>query len=154
MRTAQEDLNLALYARPRGVPADNLRPRDNPTGFYVTQRAFNLADKYQVPVFVLTDQYFIDTYYNVPALDLEGIEVEKAFIKTGQDYLRYQFTDTGISPRGVPGYGEGMVRTTSDEHYENAQITEDLLYTRPKWLKSGRTRNLPPLCKLSMNPSL
>ena len=47
-------------------------------------------------------------------------------VKTEKSYRRYELTDNGISPRGIPGYGEGLVRVDSDEHDESGQITEDL----------------------------
>jgi 2-oxoglutarate ferredoxin oxidoreductase subunit alpha len=78
-----------------------------------------------VPVFVLTDQYLVDSYYNLPGFDLDELKVEKHFIKTTRDYIRYVITEDGISPRGIPGYGEGLVRVDSDEHDEFGHITED-----------------------------
>lgn len=134
-RTAQEDLNFALYAGHGEFPRIIFAPGTIQQAFYVTQRAFNLTDKYQVPVFVLTDQYFIDTYYNFPDLDVSKIKVDKSFVKTGKDYVRYKYTESGISPRGIPGYGDGFVRAASDEHSENSQITEDLLETRVKMVQ-------------------
>ncbi|MBN2538930.1 MAG: 2-oxoacid:acceptor oxidoreductase subunit alpha, partial [Deltaproteobacteria bacterium] len=92
----------------------------------LTHRAFNLADKYQVPVFILTDQYFMDSYYNIPSLNLSETGVTHYIEKTGRDYKRYRLTKNGISPRGIPGYGEGLVLADSDEHDEKGHITEDL----------------------------
>jgi 2-oxoglutarate ferredoxin oxidoreductase subunit alpha len=125
-RTEQADLELALYAGHGEFPRIIFAPGKLEDAFYLTQRAFNLTDKYQVPVFVLTDQYFIDSYYNIPPFDLSDIKVEKHIIKTGRDYKRYELTESGISPRGIPGYGEGLVVVDSDEHDEEGHITEDL----------------------------
>jgi 2-oxoglutarate ferredoxin oxidoreductase subunit alpha len=94
-------------------------------GFYLAQKAFNLADRYQIPVFVLTDQYFIDSYYNLPPFDLSGLENVDAAIRTAADYKRYAFAEDGVSPRGIPGYGDGLVVVDSDEHNEEGHITED-----------------------------
>jgi 2-oxoglutarate ferredoxin oxidoreductase subunit alpha len=125
-RTEQADLNLALYAGHGEFPRIILTPGTLEEGFYLTQKAFNLADKYQVPVFILTDQYFIDSYYNIPSLDLSALKVEKYIIKTSKEYKRYQLTSSGISTRGIPGLGEGLVVVDSDEHDEEGHITEDL----------------------------
>ena len=59
-------------------------------------------------------------------MDLSNFHVDNAVIEAGDNYLRYRFTDNGISPRGVPGLGTGFVRVDSDEHDENGEISEDL----------------------------
>ncbi|UCG57437.1 MAG: 2-oxoacid:acceptor oxidoreductase subunit alpha [Phycisphaerales bacterium] len=125
-RTEQGDLELALYAGHGEFPRIIFAPGTLQEAFYLTQKAFNLADKYQVPVFVLTDQYMIDSYYNVPSFNLSDVRVEKFIIKTAADYRRYELTKDGISPRGIPGFGEGLVAVDSDEHDEAGHITEDL----------------------------
>ncbi len=125
-RTEQADLELALYAGHGEFPRIIFAPGKTEDAFYLTRKAFNLADKYQVPVFIITDQYFLDSYYNIASLDLSDIKVEKHFIKTQKDYRRYELTDNGISPRGIPGFGEGLVVVDSDEHDMQGHITEDL----------------------------
>ena len=45
-------------------------------------------------------------------------------VETGTGYQRYALTEDGVSPRGVPGYGTGLVGVDSDEHDETAHITE------------------------------
>lgn len=125
-RTEQADLELALYAGHGEFPRIILAPEKVEDGFYLTQKAFNLADKYQVPVFILTDQYFIDSYYNTACLDLSDINIEKHVIKTDVNYKRYKLTANGISPRGIPGLGQGLIVVDSDEHDETGHITEDL----------------------------
>jgi 2-oxoglutarate/2-oxoacid ferredoxin oxidoreductase subunit alpha len=125
-RTAQEDLNLALYSGPGEFPRAIFAPGNLEDAFYLSQKAFNLADRCQVPVFILSDQYFADVFYNQPPFDLEGLEVENHTIKTGKDYKRYKITQNGISPRGIPGFGEGLVIVDSDEHDEVGHLTEDL----------------------------
>jgi 2-oxoglutarate ferredoxin oxidoreductase subunit alpha len=125
-RTEQGDLELALYAGHGEFPRIILTPGTIQDAFYLTQRAFNLADRYQIPVFILTDQYFMDSYYNTASPDVSRIEVEKHVTRTSRDYQRYALTKTGVSPRGMPGYGEGLVLVDSDEHDTEGHITEDL----------------------------
>ncbi|MHC4211861.1 MAG: 2-oxoacid:acceptor oxidoreductase subunit alpha [Planctomycetota bacterium] len=125
-RTEQGDLELALYAGHGEFPRIILAPGLVEDAFYLTQKAFNLADKFQVPVFILADQYLMDSYYNLPALDLSEVKVEKYIVETQADYKRYALTEDGISPRGVPGFGDGLVCVDSDEHDEHGHITEDL----------------------------
>lgn len=125
-RTGQEDLNLVMYSGHGEFPRVIYAPGTLEEAFYLSQQAFNIADKFQIPVFILTDQYLVDSYYNTPAFDLSKVENEHFIIKTETDYKRYQLTEDGISPRGIPGYGEGLVAVDSDEHDESGHITEDM----------------------------
>jgi len=125
-RTEQADLELALYAGHGEFPRILFAPGTLEQAFYLTQRAFNLADKHQVPAFILTDEYLIDSYYNFKGFDLSKTKAERHIVKTTRDYRRYELTKNGISPRGIPGYGDGLVAVDSDEHDEEGHITEDL----------------------------
>ncbi len=141
-RTEQADLELALYAGHGEFPRIILAPGNLHEAFECTQQAFNLADRYQVPVFVLTDQYLMDTYYNVDRFDVEACKVESHTVTADPDYRRYALTDSGVSPRAVPGKGPGLVIVDSDEHDEDGHITEDLdLRVRmvDKRLRKGQT---------------
>ncbi len=124
-RTEQADLNLALYSGHGDFPRIILAPATLEEGFKLTQEAFNLAEKYQVPVFILTDQYFMNSKYNIPEFDVNSLDIDKHIVETKSDYQRYSFTDEGISPRGIPGYGSGIVCSGSNEHDESGHITED-----------------------------
>ena len=125
-RTEQGDLELALYAGHGEFPRILLAPGKVDDAFYLTQKAFDLADKYQVPVIILTDHYFVDSYYNITGLDLTDEKIEKHIHETQTDYRRYELTENGISPRGIPGHGKGLVCVDSDEHDQEGHITEDL----------------------------
>lgn len=125
-RTSQEDLNLALYSGPGEFPRIIFSPGNLEDAFTLTHKAFDLSEKYQIPVFILSDQYFVDCYYNIPSLPLEDVENENYLIKTTSEYKRYLITHDGITPRGIPGYGDGLVIVDSDEHDEEGHITEDL----------------------------
>ena len=125
-RTEQGDLNLALYAGHGEFPRVIYAPGTLEEAFYLTQKSFQIADRYQVPVIILTDQFFVDSYYNTPEFKVSGLKIEKYIIETKDDYKRYQFGKTGVSPRGIPGFGSGIVCVDSDEHDQSANITEDL----------------------------
>jgi len=125
-RTEQGDLLFALYAGHGEFPRVIFAPGTIEDTFTLTQKAFNLADKYQIPAFILTDQYLLESHYNFPTLDPSLINPEKHFVKTDTEYKRYRFTESGISPRGIPGFGEGLVVLDSDEHDEEGHITENL----------------------------
>ncbi|MBN1128820.1 MAG: hypothetical protein JXA71_07530, partial [Chitinispirillaceae bacterium] len=124
-RTEQADLELALYAGHGEFPRAIFAPVDFTDAIERTGRAFNLADRFQVPVFILTDQYFLDSSYNVGGIDLSRCREERHIVETGQEYQRYALTANGVSPRGIPGNGKGIVCAGSDEHDEGGYITED-----------------------------
>ena len=124
-RTEQGDLEVALYSGHGEFPRIILAPSTIESTIKTTAEAFNLADKYQVPVIILTDQYFLDTSYNTKSLDLD-LTIDNQIIKTEKNYKRFFLKENGISPRGIPGFGEGLVRVDSDEHDEDGLLTEDL----------------------------
>lgn len=125
-RTEQGDLNLALYAGHGDFARIILTPGNLEDAFYLSGTAFNLADKYQIPVFILTDQFLMDSYHNIKPFDLEKITINNHIIETGESYQRYKLTDSGLSPRGIPAHGTGLVLVDSDEHNEEGHITENL----------------------------
>jgi len=125
-RSEQGELLFALHSGHGEFPRIILAPGTIEDCFYLVQKAFNLADQYQVPVFVLTDQVLLESHYNILSLDPTRTTFEKHFVETKQGYKRYQVTETGLSPRGIPGFGEGLVVIDSDEHDEEGHLTEDL----------------------------
>jgi len=64
-RTEQGDLLFALCAGHGEFPRAIFTPGSVEEAFYLTHRAFNLADKYQIPVLILSDQYLADSYRNL-----------------------------------------------------------------------------------------
>ncbi|WP_297495801.1 2-oxoacid:acceptor oxidoreductase subunit alpha [Thermococcus sp.] len=124
-RTMQGDLNLVLHTGHGDFPRIILAPGSLEEAFYLTAEAFNLADKYQVPVIIMTDQYFVDTYYNLPAPDAGKVKFERHIVEAKPGYRRYELTEDGIPPRAVPGYGEEVVIANGNEHDEWGDITED-----------------------------
>lgn len=124
-RTEQGDLNLVLYAGHGDFPRLILAPGTLEEGFSLTAKAFDLADRFQVPSFVLTDQYYVDSYYDVPPFPTGEIVNKKHIVRTDPAYKRYAYAESGISPRGIPGFGDGIVCADSDEHSEGGYIVED-----------------------------
>lgn len=125
-RTEQGDLNLALYSGHGEFPKIILAPGSLEHCFYLAQKAFELADKFQVPVFILSDQYLADSCYNTKMFDVEKAETVEYIEKTTEDYKRYSMDSNGVSKRGIPNYGDGLVAVDSDEHDEEGHITENL----------------------------
>jgi len=129
-RTEQADLRFALHAAHGEFPRMVIAPGDVGECFYDTFDAFNYADRYQVPVILLTDKFLASTYKDIPFLNTEGMKVDRgdllqeADLAKNPDYKRYQWTDLGISPRTRPGMKGGIFWTTGDEHDEYGHITE------------------------------
>jgi 2-oxoglutarate ferredoxin oxidoreductase subunit alpha len=127
-RTAQADLEFVLHAGHGEFPRAIFSPGTIEQCFHLTRKAFELAERYQGPMFVLTDQFLADSYRAVPPFELKGlIPVMPAQKPAGTEpYLRYAITETGISPRLLPGLSKGLVVADSDEHTEDGHLTEDL----------------------------
>jgi 2-oxoglutarate ferredoxin oxidoreductase subunit alpha len=125
-RTEQGDLDLAIHAGQGDFLKVVLAPGDLEEGFSLTRAAFDIADRYQSPVFILTDQYFVDSYYTTPPFEVADEPAPRRVVETSADYRRYALgSPDGISPRGIPGMGKGIVCVDSDEHDEGGYITED-----------------------------
>jgi 2-oxoglutarate ferredoxin oxidoreductase subunit alpha len=125
-RSEQGDLLFALFAGHGEFTRIIFTPGKTEDVFNLSRKAFELADKFQVPVFIMTDQYLLDSSFLVPSIDVSKLKIKKYFVKTDKNYKRYKLTENGISPRGIPGYGDGLVVVDSDEHDEEGHITEDL----------------------------
>ncbi len=149
-RTEQGDFNLALYSGHGEFPRIIYAPGDFTQGMELACRAFTMADKYQVPVFILTDQYFLDSSYNMESMDAATLAERHFIVRTSPGYKRYLFTESGISPRGVPGWGDGTVCADSDEHTQEGFITEDsavrtsMMDKRLRKLNGFREDEIPP----------
>lgn len=125
-RTEQSDLKFVISASQGEFPRMVIALRNHTDAFYQTIRAFHLAEKYQIPVILLSDQYLGDSSATVKPYDLSNIKVATpATTYDGEDeYLRYQYTEDGISPRLLPGKTKNFVSIDSDEHNERGWITE------------------------------
>jgi 2-oxoglutarate/2-oxoacid ferredoxin oxidoreductase subunit alpha len=125
-RTEQGDLNLAVHAGHGDFLRVVLAPGDLAEGFELMRAAFGLADRFQSPVFVLSDQYYVDSYYTTRPFELPDRILSNRAVETGPGYRRYELgSPDGLSPRGLPGIGSGIVCVDSDEHDEGGYITED-----------------------------
>jgi 2-oxoglutarate ferredoxin oxidoreductase subunit alpha len=132
-RTAQEDLLFAIRAGHGEFPRVVLAPSDPQETIDLTVRAFDLADRYQVPVVLLTDQYLADSRFSLDRLELPAnIPADRlADPADFETYARYAPSETGVSPRLAFGQGGHTVCLDSDEHTPEGHITEDLRTVRP-----------------------
>jgi len=128
-RTEQADLKFVISSTPGEIPKMVIALREPADAFYQTMRAFNLADKYQIPVILLGDQFLADSPRTVKPFDFNKVKIERYLsdedIAKKTEYKRYLLTKTGVSPRIVPGRTPGKtVLVDSDEHDEDGHITE------------------------------
>ncbi|GAB7022489.1 2-oxoacid:acceptor oxidoreductase subunit alpha [Salidesulfovibrio brasiliensis] len=127
-RTEQADLNLALYAGHGEFPRAIFAPGTVDECFELTHLSFDLAERYQTPMFVLSDQHLADAYTAVEPFDLDALpEVAGPVLEpeNPKEYKRYALGESCISPRAVPGFSEALVKVDSDEHDEHGHIVED-----------------------------
>jgi len=154
-RTEQGDLNFALYTAHGEFPRIIFAPGTPEQAFYLTNKAFDLAEKYQVPAIIIFDQYLADSEWTYEGFDLRKIKytdyrLRSDVFKNLKDYKRHALTDTGVSPFGVPGDAEHLVVTDSDEHDEEGHIVEDA-ETRVKMVDKRLFKKLP-LIRQEMEP--
>ena len=129
-RTEQGDLEFVLHAGHGEFPRAVFAPGSVEQCFDLTQKALHLADRYQGPVFILTDQFLADSSRTIVPFALDGVTPVQPWSTQGPKiatpYRRFALTDTGVSPRLLPGLTEHLVVADSDEHTEDGHITEDL----------------------------
>lgn len=134
-RTEQGDLEFVIHGGHGEFPRAVLSATSQEDAFYRLNKAFELADRFQIPVIFLSDQNFADTHRSIEPFDFNRLNYNRYLAEDGEfekPYKRYRFTENGISPRIIPGKHEGeTVLVDSDEHDENGNIIED-----------GKTRNL------------
>jgi 2-oxoglutarate ferredoxin oxidoreductase subunit alpha len=128
-RTEQGDLWFVLHAGHGEFPRAVFAPGTVEECFHLTRRAVETAEAFQTPCFVLTDHYLADSYQDIEPIDVE----ELPFVKPGADsastpvpYQRYSITESGVSPRLLPGLSRHLVVADSHEHTEDGHLTEDL----------------------------
>ncbi len=134
-RTEQGDLQFVLTAAPGEFPRAILAPATVEDAFWLTVKAFNIADKYQLPVILLTDQHLASSYTTVDRFDVSKITIDRGLLFSGgeSEYRRHATTQSGISPRAFPGQEGILVATDADEHDEEGHLIEDA-YTRTQMM--------------------
>jgi 2-oxoglutarate ferredoxin oxidoreductase subunit alpha len=134
-RTGQEDLLFLLNASQGEFPRIVLTPGTIQEAFEAGWRAFNLAEKYQTPVIIITDNFLANSFraideadLNFDAVTIERGELlsEKDLSKLNGDYRRYAVTESGISPRALPGHPNAVYVASGNEHTTEGRITEEI----------------------------
>jgi 2-oxoglutarate ferredoxin oxidoreductase subunit alpha len=134
--TDQGDLRFVIHASQGEFLRVVLAPGDMHECYVAIQMALNLAEKYQIPVIVLSDKWLAESHATVEIFN-EEIPVERGKLilrsedmKSSQKYAddhyaRYITTNDGVSPRTVPGVEGGVFLANSDEHQENGYTSEE-----------------------------
>ena len=134
-RTGQGDLLFVMHASQDEFPRIVLAPGGVESCYTDTARAFNLAEKYQCPVLILTEGYqaFASRSIGVEEMPFEEFAIERGktlteaemdALKPGE-YKRYAITADGISPRARQGHPNTVFTVTSDEHTETGRIEDE-----------------------------
>jgi len=134
--TDQGDLQFVIHASQGEFPRIVIAPGDQEELFYETFNAFNFAERYQLPVIVLSDKYIAEGMKTIESFKWKDLKVNRGklitekdaqelFQKDGGDWFkRFRFTEDGISPRSLPGMRGGMFVAATDEHDETGEIVE------------------------------
>lgn len=142
-KTSQGDLFLALYGGHGDAPRFVLAPDSVKDCYYQMINAFSLAEYFQMPVIVLTDQTLAARVESVPPpaelweQPLERMVPTLEELSTG-DYRRYRHTETGISPMAIPGMPGGMYVADSLEHDEYGHPNQQPLNHEEMMAKRAR----------------
>lgn len=133
-RTEQGDLLSVLHASQGEFPRIVLAPGTVEECFQTGARAFNLAEKYQCPVIILSDNFLANSLRSLEkeTFDLAGVEIDRGDTLTEEQldqmpngYQRYAVTESGISPRALPGHPNAVYIASSDEHDESGHFEDE-----------------------------
>jgi 2-oxoglutarate ferredoxin oxidoreductase subunit alpha len=130
-RHDQGDLQFALDNSQGDFVRVVLAPGDPAEAFYHTFNALNLAERYQIPVIVMSDRVLSEGFRTTLPFDLEGMMIDRGKLLSDEklaqipDYRRFENTDDGVSPRSLPGMKGGIFVANGDDHYETGETNED-----------------------------
>jgi 2-oxoglutarate ferredoxin oxidoreductase subunit alpha len=151
----QSDLFAMIYGTHGEIPKIVLAPSTIEECFYDTVEAFNLAEKYQCPVILMTDLQLSLGKQSSELLDYNKIRIERGKLMDGdlpvlgenELFKRYEFTEDGISPRVLPGQKYGLHHVTGVEHDQSGRPSEApanrklMMEKRMRKLKSVKVTN-------------
>lgn len=156
--TEQGELLFAIHAGHGEFARIVLAPADAEEAYSLTIDAFHLADKYQIPVFVLTDKYLNESQWCMKLSSLQKpVTLDRGKIVTDDtgkpdgEFLRYDASpEDGVSVRSVPGVKHGQYYANSYEHdglghvTDNAGKRAEMVTKRLKKLKAIQSAVMPP----------
>lgn len=155
-KTEQGDLNQWLFGSHGEFPRIILSPGTVEECFDFTIKAFNLAEKYQCPVILLTEQDYGQNLRTVQKFDYSKVKIERGKLLSQKDLMkikdfkRYEYTNDGISPRVIPSMKNGIHMVEGNEHDEKGYRNEDpenrvkMMEKRMKKLAKASRDVVPP----------
>lgn len=161
-KTEQADLNQAFGASQGDFPRVIIAPTSMTDCFNTPAQAFNVAERYQIPVIILSDLLMSEGSETVDAALLDvDFPIDRGEIVTeadgaGEPYLRYKDTPSGISPRALPGVPNHLYVSGTDEHDEDGVLLSDV-YTDPvrrKKMVDKRVRKMETVTRYLPAPTL
>ncbi len=156
-RTEQGDLKFLLNASQGEFPRIIIAPGDVKECFYQTTAAFNLAERWQVPVIVMVDKFLCESYTSTDRF-VNNIKIDRGLLLSDEelaatkDFKRYAITPYGVSPRSIPGQLGGVHRADSDEHDEAGNMNEEPAVRSA--MQDKRWRKLPYILRELPPPKL
>jgi 2-oxoglutarate ferredoxin oxidoreductase subunit alpha len=129
-RHSQQDLRFAMHAAHGEFARIILASGDIEECFFDAAEVFNLAEKYQMPVIHLLDKGMANSSQTYQVFDYAKVRIDRGLIVgekelEGKVYKRFQFTETGISPRAFLGTKNGVQWCSGDEHNEMGNINDE-----------------------------
>ncbi len=134
-RHSQQDLRFAMHAAHGEFGRIILASGDIEECFFDAAEVFNLAEKYQMPVIHLLDKGMANSSQTYPVFNYAKVKIDRGLIVgekelEGKVYKRFQFTETGISPRAFLGTKNAVQWCSGDEHNESGNINEEPINRR------------------------
>ena len=131
-KTEQADLNQVYGASQGDFPRVIIAPTNTRDCFDSAVESFNLAEKYQLPVIIITDLQLsehpetVDPEFFPSQVPINRGEIVSEWKAADGRFKRYQFTKSGISPRALPGTAETMYTAATDDHDETGVLISDV----------------------------
>ena len=123
-RGSQSDLMFAVHAGHGEFPRIVISSGDHEEALEDAVWAFNLAERYQLPVIHLLDKFLANSLKTFPIPDTGALSIDRGeVVEGGEGYRRFDLSHT-ISPRAFIG-GGAVMWYTGDEHDEAGHICED-----------------------------
>ncbi len=150
-KSEQADLFQVLGASQGEFPRAILAPRTLQECYDAAIRAFNLADKYQCPVLIVSDLYLAERLETFDGVNITDVPIERGEMvsQVTNGYRRFADTPTGVSPRALPGTPGAVHVAATDEHDEDGIVISDV-FTNPAVrvkMMSKRMRKMEFLAK-------
>ncbi len=144
-KSEQSDLWHSLYGSHGDTPRVVLACTDVEDSFHITVDGFNIAEEFQIPVIVLSEQSIAQRRETVEAKNLTHAVVDRRIATDVEEYRRYKVTDDGVSPMSIPGMKGGEYQTNGLEHDERGRPSS--MYTMHETMNAKRWRKLDAIAK-------